>query len=683
MKNIYLSFLLIHVFSFIQAQSSATDYFRSKQKGNWNDVNTWQSSSNNVSWTNATLVPTVNSNTITIKDSVFFNTGFAIDDLVIDNGGVLENRITLVGSAFTIQNGGAVVDFSILNGGTYLITATTAFAAHTSLSVGSYTRVYTGGTVKVGNNSMVGSNNINFATTSYSSNLVYWENDAIFEWNSTRNMEFANINTTFFQRSLDETIPILKITTPQLNLGNNQTFNTFINGRLETTSIVKITSTGLKLLRGGVINHDSLYITGNLEFNDGYILNDCKLGGLGVIHFPSVNDSLVVDGTTLFTVDLLNNKKISGSIALRNRAMFQLNTYELLVDGRITGGAAFPDLRAFNTHFGGKLKLTNIGSTPVTFPVCATYGADDVYTPATLVNNGIIDNFSVTALQQWPVCLTLAQQQNSVKWTWDIREDVIGGSNVQLVLVYGYDDGSVQIFGEIGPGYSAVAAQIVHCKNSTEADYANGSVNGTTVTATGAGFTSFSPFGITSDAALLNYLPNYIYDFTAQATNDKMVQLNWKSNLENNITHFIIEKSIDGSRFESIGTIPTNNSLNYAYLDQNPFKGTNFYRVIAVSSNLNKYYTSTKKVKLNGINLQRLYPNPTSNATVLELKVDKHTNATYSILNISGQIIQNQKIEFTTGVNNLKIDLSKLDKGIYFIKIQSETETIIEKIIKK
>lgn len=38
--------------------SSATDYFRSKQTGNWQTVSTWESSVDNLNWMNATLVPT-------------------------------------------------------------------------------------------------------------------------------------------------------------------------------------------------------------------------------------------------------------------------------------------------------------------------------------------------------------------------------------------------------------------------------------------------------------------------------------------------------------------------------------------------------------------------------------------------------------------------------------------------
>jgi len=49
------------------AVSSVTDYFRSKQTGDWNNFTTWESSSDNTNWISATIYPKYTANIITIQ----------------------------------------------------------------------------------------------------------------------------------------------------------------------------------------------------------------------------------------------------------------------------------------------------------------------------------------------------------------------------------------------------------------------------------------------------------------------------------------------------------------------------------------------------------------------------------------------------------------------------------------
>lgn len=86
-------FILTGTVSAVSTGSSATDLFRSRQSGDFSDMNTWESSSNGGStWINATLAPDYQSAGITIQatHTVTVTTDVTIDQLTVDNNGQLD-----------------------------------------------------------------------------------------------------------------------------------------------------------------------------------------------------------------------------------------------------------------------------------------------------------------------------------------------------------------------------------------------------------------------------------------------------------------------------------------------------------------------------------------------------------------------------------------------------------------
>jgi len=81
------------------ATSAATDYFRSKQSGDWNSTSTWESSANNSTWMNATLIPGSAANTITIQAA---HTVTATTDLTVSNTTVAGKLNIAPGISLTI-----------------------------------------------------------------------------------------------------------------------------------------------------------------------------------------------------------------------------------------------------------------------------------------------------------------------------------------------------------------------------------------------------------------------------------------------------------------------------------------------------------------------------------------------------------------------------------------------------
>ncbi len=86
------------------------------------------------------------------------------------------------------------------------------------------------------------------------------------------------------------------------------------------------------------------------------------------------------------------------------------------------------------------------------------------------------------------------------------------------------------------------------------------------------------------------------------------------------------------------------------------------------------YPTSINEFTDNDITI---YPNPAS--TFVQVKGIKSKVTTYSIIDISGKIVKQLSIE---QFNNLTIDISNLENGIYYIKLQTESNVVVKRFIK-
>jgi len=97
-----------------------TDYFRSKNTGDWTSIATWQSSPNNSYWVNSTLIPDANASSIVLKSGhiITLNTNASVNSLVIESGA------TFIASdasprTFTISKSTAGSSTTLLNSGTW------------------------------------------------------------------------------------------------------------------------------------------------------------------------------------------------------------------------------------------------------------------------------------------------------------------------------------------------------------------------------------------------------------------------------------------------------------------------------------------------------------------------------------------------------------------------------------
>ncbi len=103
----------------ITSSKAVQSYYRSKTSGNWNQLNSWQSSKDSISWNNATIIPSSATNRTTIQNGhkIIITDSVNIDQLSIQNGGILN----VAPNALLIVNNGLGDDINIATSGSMVI----------------------------------------------------------------------------------------------------------------------------------------------------------------------------------------------------------------------------------------------------------------------------------------------------------------------------------------------------------------------------------------------------------------------------------------------------------------------------------------------------------------------------------------------------------------------------------
>lgn len=172
-------------------------------------------------------------------------------------------------------------------------------------------------------------------------------------------------------------------------------------------------------------------------------------------------------------------------------------------------------------------------------------------------------------------------------------------------------------------------------------------------------------------------LPLTMSDFNAvkQPTG---IQLNWQTLNELNTSHFEIERSSDGIRFSSIGTVTAagNSSAarNYGFTDMQPVSGTNFYRLKMIDIDLTFTYSRVVAVKNenNLLNLQ-VFPNPATDIIQLQIPSSRNQKGTVLITDAGGRTVLQKEFLLGEGYNGNSIPVSQLPPGSYFLVVQTDT----------
>lgn len=535
--------------------------------------------------------------------------------------GTAANPTFTVGGNFIINNADGRFEYSngnatgaVLNiGGDFLMSAG-SFAANVS---GSMLVNFTGV-----------NKNFNQSGGTLTNTQVNWNVNSGASLNLLTNLPVANLRTL----TIDGT---LNASTLQVTGAGGVA----INGTLRSSNVNGIGATGTLANTGAI----TLGAASVVEFN-----------AAGAETFTGRADyaNVIINGGGEKTLN--GNATLSGNLTLTSGKVV-LGTNNLVVGGAINGATSSNYIVTDGT---GTLTLNNIGAGAVTFPVGPS---NALYHPATISNIGTADNFSVRVASADPAC---APGQYAVNATWDIAEAVSGGSDCAITLDF---TGATT-----GVAYTAAGAQMIHCTGAV-ADYHSGSVTGTV--ASGSGFTTFSPFGVSADPVVLPVKFGNVRAYQ-QGNN---IKVEWSNLTEANVSGYTVERSTDGVNFTAMGATvaATRNDggvASYSVLDLSPANGINLYRIRSLEFDGKILYSAIVKVNIkDGAADLVVYPNPVTGGQ-LSMQLTSLPKGTYTlrIFNAGGQQVQSQVIIHNGGAASQVIQLPQAAKsGLYSLQLSS------------
>ena len=94
-------------------------------------------------------------------------------------------------------------------------------------------------------------------------------------------------------------------------------------------------------------------------------------------------------------------------------------------------------------------------------------------------------------------------------------------------------------------------------------------------------------------------------------------------------------------------------------------------------------FSSIKSATIVGQTIAKLFPNPTTNDTRLNVYSPSESDAVVKIFNTQGQLLQTIPTHVSAGQNDLPIDLSYLASGVYYVVMNVNNQQFSLKVNKE
>ncbi len=168
-------------------------------------------------------------------------------------------------------------------------------------------------------------------------------------------------------------------------------------------------------------------------------------------------------------------------------------------------------------------------------------------------------------------------------------------------------------------------------------------------------------------------LPVEFLDLTGEAVGTT-VDLKWTTASETGTSHFVVERSANGSDFTAIGTVEAaGNSLtrtDYTFVDPAPRQGTNYYRLHQIDLGGSGMWSGTVAVQFRSLYLPvGVFPNPAKESLTVDLGGTQPEDMQWRMLDMSGRAIGAGFFPATMAKTTHSIPLTSVEPGSYVLEV--------------
>ncbi len=186
-------------------------------------------------------------------------------------------------------------------------------------------------------------------------------------------------------------------------------------------------------------------------------------------------------------------------------------------------------------------------------------------------------------------------------------------------------------------------------------------------------------------------LPVDFLQFSAVQHSDA-VNLTWKVVTTDQIDHFDVERSTDGTNFSTIGTVSKSVPLNvpvtltYQDYDLNVNSNIVYYRIKVVNKDGLSKYSNVLVVRLTSLASDRIriMPNPASSSVNISMYSSLKGEVEIKLVDMTGKMVLSRTEKIEAGNNTITLSqLSQLSDGIYTILLRINDRYEHERLVIK
>ena len=169
-------------------------------------------------------------------------------------------------------------------------------------------------------------------------------------------------------------------------------------------------------------------------------------------------------------------------------------------------------------------------------------------------------------------------------------------------------------------------------------------------------------------------LPVRFLQFTGQARG-AVVDLAWTTATEVNSSHFIVERSADGSNYLPIGRIGAAGAsalpINYAFVDPAPVTGMNYYRLQQVDLDGKAVWSNTVGVLFRATRVPiQVFPNPANELLNVLVDVPLEHGSSWRFMDASGRTISTGTAQAQgNDERSILLNTNALEPGSYMVEL--------------
>ena len=166
-------------------------------------------------------------------------------------------------------------------------------------------------------------------------------------------------------------------------------------------------------------------------------------------------------------------------------------------------------------------------------------------------------------------------------------------------------------------------------------------------------------------------LPATLTGFTATPQGRDVV-LDWLVQVEENLSHYSVERSTDGQAWADVGSVPARHLSEYTYTDRNvPAAGRYYYRLRMVDLDGSESYSEVREVALDRTPYARITTSQVRGQVGFEYWIPEGQSVDIQLIDVSGRVLRTEQYSGTTGVQRLAWSTVGLPQAGYVLCFRS------------